>query len=141
MTPVEVVREFISRICRSDIDGACDLVTDDVEYDNVPMGKVFGPQGIKDLLVPMLSGNGADMADWVIHREAATEGIVMNERTDRFKVQDRWVELPVCGVFEVTSTGKIRLWRDYFDLPTVTAAFGGTPDLDTDSRPRPVTPP
>jgi limonene-1,2-epoxide hydrolase len=28
--------------------------------------------------------------------------------------------MPVAGFFEVTGEGQIRLWRDYFDLPTYT---------------------
>ena len=38
------------------------------------------------------------------------------------------MDLPVCGVFELTDDGKISLWRDYFDLPTMMdqiAALGG----------------
>jgi limonene-1,2-epoxide hydrolase len=31
------------------------------------------------------------------------------------------MELPVAGVFEVDDAGKISLWRDYFDMPTMTA--------------------
>ena len=115
MTPTEIVNEFIARLCRFDVDGACELVTEDVEYDNVPMGKNHGPQGIKDLLGPMVSG--LDEVDWVIHREAATGDVVMNERTDRFRSGENWIELPVTGVFELRD-GKIALWRDYFDLET-----------------------
>ena len=40
----------------------------------------------------------------------------MNERTDRFRTGDRWIDLPVTGVFEVDTEGKISLWRDYFDM-------------------------
>ena len=47
MTPLETVNEFMRRFCSKDLDAACELVTDDVEYDNVPMGKNFGPDGIK----------------------------------------------------------------------------------------------
>jgi limonene-1,2-epoxide hydrolase len=42
----------------------------------------------------------------------------MNERTDRFLLKGEWVDLPVAGVFEVRD-GRITLWRDYFDLPTI----------------------
>ena len=121
MSPEETVNEFLARICRFDLDGACELVTDDVEYDNVPMGKQFGPQGIKDLLGPMVGDMEA--VDWVVHRQAATGNVVINERTDRFKVEGRWIELPVCGVFELDGKGRIALWRDYFDLATFTSAF------------------
>jgi len=118
MTPGDTVREFIARICRNDLDGACELVAPDVEYDNVPMGKQFGPEGIKALLGPMI-GSGIDEVDWVIHREAATGNVVINERTDRFRVGERWIELPVAGVFELDAAGRITLWRDYFDMATL----------------------
>jgi limonene-1,2-epoxide hydrolase len=124
MTPIETVRTFIDRICAKDLDGACELVTDGVEYDNVPMGKQVGPQGIKDLLGPLIAdGAPVEETEFVIHREAATGNIVMNERTDRFRVGDRWVELPVAGVFVVDDDGRISLWRDYFDLPSFQDSF------------------
>ena len=124
-TPTEVVDEFIRRVVGMDLDGACELVTDDCEYDNVPMGKNIGPEGIKTFLGPMVTG--LDEVQFVVHRQTATGDVVMNERTDRFRVGDTWMDLPVCGVFELTD-GKISLWRDYFDLPTMMdqmAALGG----------------
>ena len=124
MEPIETVRTFITRICAKDLDGACELVSADVEYDNVPMGKQFGPEGIKELLGPLVAAGGSiEETEWVIHREAATGSIVMNERTDRFRVGDRWAELPVVGVFELADDGRIALWRDYFDLATFTNAL------------------
>ncbi len=117
MTPEEIVNEFIARVCAKDLDGACALVTPLVEYDNVPMGKNVGPGGIKSVLEPMAAG--LDEIEFVIHRQTSTGGTVMNERTDRFRVGDRWLDLPVMGVFEVTDDGLIELWRDYFDLPTL----------------------
>jgi limonene-1,2-epoxide hydrolase len=124
MEPIETVRTFIARICAKDLDGACELVTDDVEYDNVPMGKQHGPAGIKELLGPLVAAGGSiEETDWVIHREAATGNVVMNERTDRFRVGDTWAELPVAGVFELAPDGRIALWRDYFDLPSFQTQF------------------
>ena len=41
---------------------------------------------------------------------------VFNERLDRFRIGDGWLELPIAGVFEVDDDGKITLWRDYFDM-------------------------
>jgi limonene-1,2-epoxide hydrolase len=121
MTPEETVNEFIARIVNMDIDGACELVADDVEYDNVPMGKVFGPQGIKDLLGPMVGG--LDRAEWVVHRQVVSGNLVLNERTDRFGVGDRWMDLPVAGVFQIDDDGKIVLWRDYFDVQSFNEQF------------------
>ncbi len=114
MTPEEVVDEFIRRICTMDLDAACELVTDDCEYDNVPMAKVHGPAGIREVLAPFLGG--CEEIDWVVHHQVEQGDVVMNERVDRFERADgTWLELPVAGVFEVVD-GKIALWRDYFDL-------------------------
>jgi limonene-1,2-epoxide hydrolase len=116
-SPEQVVDEFIRRLVAQDIDGACELVTDDVEYDNVPMGKNTGPEGIKAVLVPMVAG--VDQVEFVIHRQVARGQVVMNERSDRFLVNGTWLDLPVMGVFEVDDDGLITLWRDYFDLSTL----------------------
>jgi limonene-1,2-epoxide hydrolase len=117
MTAEEIVDEFIARILRMDLDAACELVADDVEYDNVPMGKVFGPDGIKGVLGQMVGS--LDAVEWIIHRQVATDTLVLNERTDRFGMNGKWLDLPVAGVFEVRD-GKIVLWRDYFDMATFT---------------------
>lgn len=117
MTPEEIVDEFIRRVVAKDLDGACELVAADVEYDNVPMGKNIGPEGIKAFLQPMV--DGLDEVEFVVHRQTATGRVVMNERTDRFRVKDAWMDLPVAGIFEVDDDGRITLWRDYFDLQTM----------------------
>ncbi len=117
MSAEEIVNEFIARVVRMDLDAACELVSDDVEYDNVPMGKVFGPDGIKGVLAQMVGM--LDEVDWVIHRQVAAGSLVLNERTDRFGKDGKWIELPVAGVFEVID-GRITLWRDYFDMTTFT---------------------
>jgi limonene-1,2-epoxide hydrolase len=117
MTPEEIVDEFITRVVAKDIDGACELVSDDVEYDNVPMGKNHGPEGMKAFLGPMV--DGIDAVEFVVHRQTATGNVVMNERTDRFRVGDKWMDLPVAGIFEVNDAGRITLWRDYFDMKTM----------------------
>ena len=107
-----IVTTFIDRLCAKDIDGALALVTDDVEYDNVPMTKVFGPAGIRETLTPFLAGCTA--VEWVIHHQAAQGDVVMNERVDRFEMKGREVAIQVAGVFEVNDE-KITFWRDYFD--------------------------
>ena len=117
-----IVSDFITRLCAKDLDGALALVTDDVEYDNVPMRKVHGPSGIRETLEPFLVGCTA--VDWVVHHQAASGDVVMNERTDRFEMGGRWIELGVAGLF-VLRDGRIALWRDYFDLPTFQKAIAG----------------
>ena len=132
MTNEEIVDEFIARVVRMDLDAACELVSDDVEYDNVPIGKVYGPDGIKGVLGQMVGS--LDEVEWVIHRQIAAGDLVLNERTDRFGMNGKWMDLPVAGVFEVHD-GRITLWRDYFDMTTFTdqlTALAGSPGGNTE---------
>jgi limonene-1,2-epoxide hydrolase len=89
------------------------LVASDCVYDNVPVGPVHGPDGVAQILGPLIEGS--DEIEWKVLRSAVVGSIVFNERLDRFRMGPRWVELPVAGVWEVTGE-KISLWRDYFDL-------------------------
>ena len=111
-SPSETVTAFIEALERRDLDTALTLVADGCEYDNVPMGKVFGAEAIGTVLGPMIAA--ATTIEWVVHRQAAEGPVVFNERVDRFQMPFGWIEIPVTGVWEVHD-GLITLWRDYFD--------------------------
>lgn len=119
-TPDQFVRTFISALVARDFEAASSMVSSDFEYDNVPMGKAFGPAG----LTSTLSGffDMCTNIDWQILRQTSSgdmsHGIVLNERDDRVEIHGRWTTLPVAGVFEITD-GKLTLWRDYFDKQTI----------------------
>ncbi len=112
---LDVVHRFISAIEAKDMDGAVALLADTCEYDNVPMGKVVGPDAVRATLGPFVAQ--CTTVEWVVWRESATNVTVFNERLDRFHMPHGWVEIPVIGVWEVVD-GLITLWRDYFDLAT-----------------------
>lgn len=112
MSPAEIVTTFITALERGDLDAAMALLADDVEYDNVPLGKMHGPQAVRDLLGPMLGA--CSTVEWIVHRQAAEGPLVFNERLDRFELPFGWLEVPVTGVWEVHNE-RITLWRDYFD--------------------------
>jgi limonene-1,2-epoxide hydrolase len=116
LTPSEVVTALVRACQARDLDAACALVTDDVEYDNVPIGKVVGPEGVRRVLSGGVT-QAAEQVEWVVHRQVSEGAVVMNERTDRFLVDGRWIEIPIAAVFEVRD-GRVSLWRDYFDLET-----------------------
>jgi limonene-1,2-epoxide hydrolase len=68
----------------------------------------------------------AQDVEFVVHQQAENPatGIVMNERTDRFKLANgRWAALRVMGVFELRE-GKILAWRDYFDMAEAQRELG-----------------
>lgn len=116
MDSLNIVNSFMRAASARDYDTALAYLADDVEYQNMPLPAVTGHQAVKDTLESLLAaGEGSE---WVVHREATTGNVVLNERTDRFLVGGKWLELPVAGVFELND-GKIVLWRDYFDLETI----------------------
>ena len=119
MSPEEVVTALIRACEARDLDAVAVLVTDDIEYDNVPIGKVFGPEGVRRVLSGGVS-EAASQVEWVIHRQVASGDTVMNERTDRFLVDDKWIEIAIAAVFEVRGD-RVSLWRDYFDLESYRA--------------------
>jgi len=114
----------MAAIERKDIDAALALVTDDVGYDNVPIGTVTGPDGIRGALGRLLGT--AERIEWVTRHQVGAGDVVMNERLDRFQLDGRWVEVPVAGLF-VLRDGRIALWRDYFDLATYRRQTGPAP--------------
>jgi limonene-1,2-epoxide hydrolase len=122
MTPDETVSEFIRRIEARDVDAALELCADDLEYDNVPMPTANGKEETRAFLGPFVAA--ADEVEFVVHHQASAGSIVLNERTDRFRTGDRWIEIAVAGVFEVRD-GRIVLWRDYFDLGQFQAQMAG----------------
>jgi limonene-1,2-epoxide hydrolase len=90
MNPIDTVRAFIAAIERNDLDAAGALLAANCEYDNVPMGKVFGAEAVVGILAPMLSR--CSEIHWPVHREATSGNVVFNERTDRFHMPHGWVE-------------------------------------------------
>ncbi len=116
MTPSEVVHAFMAAAEKRDYDAAMELLADDIEYQNMPLPPVHGKAAVRETLEALLAL--CTDSEWVVHRELASGDLVMNERTDRFEMGGKWVDLPVAGVFELRD-GRIALWRDYFDLPTI----------------------
>jgi limonene-1,2-epoxide hydrolase len=116
MTPGELVTALVRACEARDLDRVCSLVTDDIEYDNVPMGKVYGPDGVRKVLSAGVTQEATDI-EWRILEQIEQGDIVMNERVDCFLVNDTWIEIPIAALFKVRD-GKICLWRDYFDLDT-----------------------
>jgi limonene-1,2-epoxide hydrolase len=118
MSPSEVVTAFIEHVNAMDLEAAFALLADDIEYDNVPIGKNHGIESVKNVLGPFV-GMCQEVA-WIIHEQAERGDTVLNERTDRFVINGKTLDLPVAGVFKVAD-GKITLWRDYFDDATFRA--------------------
>ncbi len=116
-SPVETVRQFLKAMEALDYDAGLKLVADDCEYINPPpLGTVQGPAGVRAVVEPFFAPTLEN--DFQILRESSVGNVVFLERLDRHRLADKWVELPVTGVFEVRD-GRITYWRDYFDAQTI----------------------
>jgi len=120
-SPDQVVTDFCKRWADPDPDELATWFTEDAVYHNIPMPPAEGRDAIKEFIAGFVSA--FDGIDFQVHRQVGNGDVVMNERTDVMRKKGGGeVALPVMGVFEVRD-GKIAVWRDYFDMATVTAAF------------------
>jgi len=109
-----VVSEFCAAWSRLNVDQIMSFFTDDAVYHNIPMPVAKGKEVIRKTIEGLLKGTVSIKFD-ILH--SATAGnVVMNERVDSFEANGKHISLPVMGVFEITNDGKIKAWRDYFDL-------------------------
>jgi limonene-1,2-epoxide hydrolase len=109
-----LVRDFIAAWGRADLDAIMAYFAEDCVYHNMPLDPVRGPEAIRGV-IQGFAGMASEI-DWITHHLAESDaGVVLTERTDRFHIAGRWIELPVMGAFEIRD-GKISAWRDYFDL-------------------------
>jgi len=82
----------------------------------MPVGPISGRNNVRGMT-----------ADWTATQSdvpniVGSGDIVIAERLDRTQAGGEAVDLPCTGVFEMEN-GKIRVWRDYFDIATFTKAI------------------
>ena len=117
--PLNVVKQFMKLMEPLDYDAALKLVSSKVEYINPPpIGTVHGHSGVRAVLEPFFSPMKEN--EFKVLRAAVDGPVVVLERLDRHLLGDKWIELPVTGVYEVHD-GLITYWRDYFDYATIAA--------------------
>ena len=125
-SPIELVRRFCAAWSANK--GPAELAaffTDDAVYHNMPMAPVIGRKAIANNIATFIrpGAPGIETIDFRIINIAANGPIVMTERVDAFKTPNKSFEVPVMGTFEVRD-GKIKAWRDYFDLNEFVSRLG-----------------
>ncbi|MEQ8746239.1 limonene-1,2-epoxide hydrolase family protein [Pyruvatibacter sp.] len=118
---IDVVEAFVAAWNARDFDKVLSFFDEASFYHNLPLAPVTGTDAIRGVLEMFF--NSASDIDWVMHGISQTpSGTVLTERTDRFLINGKWLELPVMGAFEIDGD-IIRAWRDYFDLKTFEAGM------------------
>ena len=109
-----ITSEFTAAWKARDVEKIMSFFTADCVYHNIPMDPLRGTEAIRGLIQTFV-GMASEL-EFIVHHIAETSsGTVLTERTDKFLIDGKWVELPVMGTFEFRD-GKISAWRDYFDL-------------------------
>ncbi len=106
----EIVQAFIDAWNRVDWDTVESLMTEDIAYQNIPWDPIKG----RDNVMANLAEFNVEASDWIVHHMIEEGDTVMNERTDRVRMDGVWKQLRAMGVF-ILRDGKIAEWRDYFD--------------------------
>ena len=121
MDPDRIVRDFSAAWGRADLDAILDAFSENAIYHNMPMEPLSGKVAIRAGLEGFfqMSPGGIDFE--ILHQVVAGN-LVFNERIDTFVNEGKETAAPVCGVFEIDDAGKIKAWRDYFDM----GAFQGS---------------
>jgi len=115
----KVVSDLFAAWTRLNVDEVMSYFTEDAVWDNVPMGPAKGQAAIRE----MTQGFMKDAKEFTakIFRSAHEGNVVFNERVDTITMKNgKKADIPVAGVFELTEAGKIKVWRDFFDLGTFT---------------------
>lgn len=115
-----IIREFIEAWARLDPEELASYFTEDGVYHNMPLEPVRGRSNVQQ----MIRGFTAAWTEtvWETRNLVAAGDLVIAERVDRTRAGNKSVALPCVGVFEMEN-GKIKVWRDYFDLGTYTRAI------------------
>lgn len=120
MNNSETVRQFMETWAQRDVAQIMDFFSEDASYCNIPMGPPLeGKAEIREFIEGFIGA--AQHLDFKISHQLSNGDLVMNERVDILQFGGEAISLPVMGVFRLED-GKIREWRDYFDMAAFAAA-------------------
>jgi limonene-1,2-epoxide hydrolase len=115
-----LVRAFIAAWERRDTELIVGSFTEDGVYHSMPLSPIVGREAIR-AWVEGFADKPPGRLD--IRNQVASDDLVMNERVDSITLNGQPVTLPIMGVFEIED-GRIKAWREYFDLGPARAAYG-----------------
>ena len=117
---VETIRDFIQAWSTLDAEKLAGYFTEDGTYHNIPAQPVSGRANVQKFIAGFIST--WTETTWDVLNLCGSGDLVFAERLDRTRTTRGDVDLPCVGVFEMHN-GKIRIWRDYFDLGTYMKAM------------------
>ncbi len=114
------IRQFCADWAQLDTDTMMAYFAPEPTYHNMPGPPAVGAPAVRATIDRFLKS--WQKTEWDLVNIAASGNVVFAERVDRTDSGGKHVDLPCVGVFEMEE-GKIKTWRDYFDLATYTRAM------------------
>ena len=118
----KTILDFIAAWSRLNVDEIVSYFAEDGVYHNMPTQPVKGHAALRQFIAAFLKM--WSKTDWDILNIVSKGNVVIAERLNRTVAMGKNVNLPCCGVFEMEN-GKIKVWRDYFDMATYMRALQG----------------
>lgn len=114
MAGSQIVQKLVKALNTMDSEGFASIMADDVVVEHVSTGrKIIGKAEVVSWFSAMLEVT--ERNDVEIKRMCEDGSTIWVERVDRHLIDGNWVEIPIMGIMELDSQGKLRLMRDYFD--------------------------
>lgn len=116
---IATVEAMLDALARSDVRAAGALLTPDVEWRNTGLPTVRGHHVRRAFSGMVRSGLSFSV---VTHHRAATDGVVLTDRTDVLGIGPLRSVFPVRGTF-VVRDGRIAVWDDQFSMRQFLVGF------------------
>ena len=120
MAPEDVVTALVRACDARDLDAVCALVTDDIEYDNVPIGKVHGPEGVRSVLSGGVT-QAAAQVEWRVLHQVASGDVVMRVRDTGVGMSTAEIEQALKPFKQINSLKRTRTDGTGLGLPLTKA--------------------
>ena len=111
-----VVCAFLKGWDDRDVEACMAQVTDDMCYLNQPLEAIRGKASVRQMIASIFEP--AKKVEFKLINVFGNGNKVITERLDQWdwNGSGTWqLQLPVCGMFELTEDGKIYEWREYYD--------------------------
>lgn len=122
-SPESVVRRFFAAWTHPDPDELGTFFDSDAVWVDGPQGVRRGVAAITAELVDQLAVSGGVSVD--VKALVSNDTTVMVEQTHSFRIAGKPISAVVMAVFELTPDGRIRQWREAYDLTSVTDQITG----------------
>jgi limonene-1,2-epoxide hydrolase len=114
-----LITRFLGAWQRRDTGVILECFVEDAVYHAMPLPPIEGKAALTEWVASFAEKTPGRL---VVHSQAASGDLVINERTDYITLNGRPVTLPICAVFEL-ERGRIKAWREYFDVGPAKAAY------------------